>query len=192
MKNSIKNIAAITLIAFMAFSFTTEGPNKKEIKVEKSKIVWKGYKVTGSHEGVINIKSGYLNFNEDKLTSGEFIINMNSITSTDLEGEYKEKLEGHLKSDDFFGVEKFPTAILVFKKVNATGKNSYNITGDLTIKGKTQIVSFNFSVYGNKANASLKIDRTAFDVKYGSTSFFEGLKDKAIYDEFDLIVDLEF
>jgi polyisoprenoid-binding protein YceI len=192
MKNSIKNIAAVLIVAFIAFSFTTVNEDKKEIKVENSKIVWKGYKVTGSHEGLISIKSGFLNFNEEKLTGGEFTVDMTTITNTDLEGEYKGKLEGHLKSDDFFGIEKFPIASLIFTNVKSTGKNSYEVTGDLTIKGKTETVVFNLSVYGNKANASLKIDRSKFDVKYGSTSFFEGLKDKAIYDEFDLVADLEF
>ena len=192
MKKSIKNIATIAVVAFMTFSFTTVEGDKKEIKTENSKVVWKGYKVTGSHQGVIAIKSGQLTFNEDKLTGGDFIIDMSTITNTDLEGEYKGKLEGHLKSDDFFGIEKFPTASLIFKKVKSTGKNSYEVTGDLTIKGKTGSVTFDVSIYGNKANASLKIDRTKFDVRYGSTSFFDGLKDKAIYDEFDLIADLEF
>ena len=81
---------------------------------------------------------------------------------------------------------------MYFTKVKSVGKNSYEITGDITIKGKTETVSFNVSVYGSKSNVSLKIDRTKFDVRYGSTSFFDGLKDKAIYDEFDLVVDLEF
>jgi polyisoprenoid-binding protein YceI len=192
MKHSIKNIAAIAILAFMTFSFTTVEGEKKEIKVENSKVVWKGYKVTGSHHGVIAIKSGGLTFNENKLTGGEFIIDMSTITNTDLEGEYKGKLEGHLKSDDFFGVEKFPTASLIFTNVKSTGKNSYKVTGDITIKGKTESMTFDVSIYGNKANASLKIDRTKFDVRYGSTSFFDGLKDKAIYDEFDLVADLEF
>jgi len=192
MKNSIKNMAAIAIIALITFSFTTIEEDKKEIKTETSKVVWKGYKVTGSHEGVIAIKSGHLNFNEEKLIGGEFTIDMSTITNTDLEGEYKGKLEGHLKSDDFFGVEKFPTATLNFTNVKAVGKNSYKVTGDITIKGKTESMEFDLSVYGNKANASLKIDRSKFDVRYGSTSFFDGLKDKAIYDEFDLIADLEF
>ena len=192
MKNSIKNMATIAIIALITFSFTTIEEEKKEIKTETSKVVWKGYKVTGSHEGVIAIKSGHLNFNEEKLIGGEFIIDMSTITNTDLEGEYKGKLEGHLKSDDFFGVEKFPTSTLNFTNVKAVGKNSYKVTGDITIKGKTESMEFDLSVYGNKANASLKIDRSKFDVRYGSTSFFDGLKDKAIYDEFDLIADLEF
>ncbi len=192
MKNSIKNIVTLVIIAFMAFSFTTVEGDKKDIKVDNSKVVWKGYKVTGSHEGVISIKSGHLDFDKDKLTGGSFEIEMSTITVTDLEGEYKGKLEGHLKSDDFFGVEKFPTASIIFTNVKSTGKNSYEVTGDITIKGKTDSVTLDVSIYGNKANASLKIDRTKFDVRYGSTSFFDGLKDKAIYDDFDLVADLEF
>ena len=192
MKNSIRNSIAIILVALLTFSFTTIEDGKKEIDIQNSSVVWKGYKVTGSHQGVIAIKSGHLNFNNEKLVGGSFIIDMTTITSTDLEGDYKSKLEGHLKSDDFFGIEKFPVASLVFTTVKPTGKNGYTITGDVTIKGKTEQIIFDLSVYGNKANASLKIDRTKFDVRYGSTSFFDGLKDKAIYDEFDLIADIEF
>ncbi|WP_445738022.1 YceI family protein [Mariniflexile sp.] len=192
MKNTIKNLAIVALVAFTAFSFTNIKAEKKEIKLDKSKVVWKGYKVTGSHEGTVNIKSGFLNFESDKLVGGEFVMDMATLVSTDLEGEYKGKLEGHLKSDDFFGVEKHPTASLVFTKVVASGKNAYTVTGNLTIKGKTNPITFTMSIYGNKATASLKVDRTKFGVEYNSTSFFENLKDKAIYDEFDLVSDLEF
>jgi polyisoprenoid-binding protein YceI len=192
MKNSIKSIATLVIVAFMTFSFTTVEEDRKQIKLENSKVVWKGYKVTGSHVGIISIKSGYLNFGEEILTGGSFEIDMSTISVTDLEGKDKGKLEVHLKSNDFFGVEKFPAATLLFTKVKSVGKNSYEVKGDITIKGKTETISFNVSVYGSKANVSLKIDRTKFDIRYGSTSFFDGLKDKAIYDEFDLVADLEF
>jgi len=119
-------------------------------------------------------------------------MDMTTISSTDLTGGTKNKLDGHLKSNDFFGVEKFPTATLVFKDVKSTGKNSYEVTSDITIKGKTLPVKVTVSVYGSKANATLKIDRTKFDVRYGSTSFFDDLKNKAIYDDFDIVADLEF
>lgn len=191
MKNLFRTIA-VFVMAFMAFSFTTLNEGKKEIKIENSKVVWKGYKVTGSHEGTIAIKSGFLNFNADQLIGGEFTIDMTTISSTDLVGEYKGKLDGHLKSADFFGVENFPTAKLVFTEVKSSGKNSYEVSGNITIKNITEPVSFDLSVYGNKANAALKIDRSKFDVRYGSSSFFDGLKDKAIYDEFDIVADLEF
>ena len=192
MKNIIKNIAILTIAVVCMVSFTTIEKEKKEIKTESSKVVWKGYKVTGSHEGTIAIKSGVLIFEADKLAGGEFVIDMTTINTTDLEGDYKNKLDGHLKSDDFFGVEKYATASLVFTKVTASGKNSYNVTGDLTIKGTTNAVSFTMSIYGQKATASLKIDRTLYNVRYGSASFFDDLKNKAIYDEFDLIADLAF
>ena len=192
MKKTIKNLAIVALVAFTTFSFTTKAGEKKEIKIDKSKVVWKGYKVTGSHEGTIAIQSGSLTFDNGKLTGGEFVIDMTTINSTDLDGSSKGKLDGHLKSDDFFGVENHPTAKLVFTKVAASGKNAYNVTGNLTIKGKTNPITFVISIYGNKATTSLKVDRTKYDVRYGSTSFFDGLKDKAIYDEFDLVSDLEF
>jgi len=192
MKNRVQTIIVALIIATVTFAFTTIEDGKKEIKVETSKVTWKGYKVTGSHQGTIAIKEGQLTFKDEKLVGGEFTIDMSSIENTDMEGEYKAKLEGHLRSDDFFGVEKFPTASLVFKKVKSTGKNAYEVTADLTIKDKTNPVTFDMSIYGNKATANIKIDRTKFDVKYGSASFFDDLQDKAIYDEFDLVSDLEF
>ncbi|MEL4457302.1 YceI family protein [Lutimonas vermicola] len=192
MKNRIQTILVALVIATVSFAFTNIEDGTVEVKVEKSSVTWKGYKVTGSHKGKIALKEGTLTFNEGKLTGGEFVIDMTSIENTDMEGEYKTKLEGHLKSEDFFGVEEYPTALLTFKKVTSTGKNSYEVVGDLTIKEITKPVTFELSVYGNKATANVKIDRTKFDVRYGSTSFFDDLQDKAIYDEFDLITDLEF
>ncbi len=190
--NTIKKTTALIAITLLMVSFKSSEGLKKEVNIEKSNVTWKGYKVAGSHTGTITIKSGNLVFNDDNLTGGNFVIDMTTISVTDLEGEYKNKLEGHLKSDDFFGVAKFPTAALVFKNIKANGKNAYDVTGNITIKGKTESIDFDLSVYGNKATASLKIDRSKFDVRYGSTSFFDGLKDKAIYDDFDIVVDLEF
>ncbi len=192
MKNKLKTIGAAMIMAVITFSFSTIEGEKKEIKTDRSSVIWKGYKVTGSHKGSISLKSGHLIFNEGKLVGGEFVMDMTSLENTDLEGEYKQKLEGHLKSDDFFAVEKFPTAGLVFTKVKSTGKNAYEVTADLTIKDNTESITFEMSIYGSKATANLKIDRTDYGVKYGSVSFFDDLKDKAIYDEFDLVSDLEF
>jgi len=192
MKNRVQTIIAALIIATVTFAFTNIEDGKKTINVEKSIVTWKGYKVTGSHKGQINIKEGSLLFNDGKLSGGQFTMDMSSIQNTDMEGEYKAKLEGHLKSDDFFGVSNYPTASLVFTKVESTGKNSYRVMADLTIKDKTNQVTFEMSIYGNKATANLKIDRTLFGVRYGSASFFDDLQDKAIYDEFDLVTDLEF
>ena len=192
MKNRIKNLVVLALIATVTFAFSTLNKEKKAIKTDDSKVIWKGYKVTGSHEGTIGIESGELVFEEDKLVGGNFVIDMTSIVVTDLQGDYKGKLEGHLKSDDFFGVANHPKASLVFTNVESSGKNAYSVTGDLTIKEITHPITFSMSIYGSKANATLKIDRSKYDVKYGSTSFFDNLKDKAIYDEFDLVSDLQF
>lgn len=192
MKNSIKYSFMLLAVSLLALSFTLSEIQNKTVKTESSSVVWKAYKVTGSHEGTIDLKSGSLTFDGDVLTGGEFVIDMSTIACTDLEGDYKSQLEGHLKSDDFFSVDSYATSKLVLSKVKSSGKNSYSAEADLTIKGKTNKVEFDLSVYGNKANASLKIDRTQYDVRYGSTAFFDGLKDKAIYDEFDLVVDLEF
>ena len=187
------NILKNTLILVLAISFASfTAISEKTISVENSKVIWKGYKVTGSHEGTIALKTGTLKFEADKLIGGNFSIDMTTITNTDIEGEYAQKLEGHLKSDDFFGVANHPTAEIIFTSVKASGKNSYTIVADLTIKGKTNPVTFELSIYGSKATAAIKIDRTKYDVKYGSSSFFDNLKDKAIYDEFDLVVDLQF
>lgn len=189
-----KGIFSLALALVFGSATATEpvAEEKKEVKTDASTITWKAYKVTGSHTGTVDLQSGSLTFDGDKLTGGEFVADMTSLISTDLEGDGKGKLEGHLKADDFFGVEKHETSKLVFKEVKSTGKNSYEVTGDLTIKGITKPVVFDVSVYGSKATATVKVDRTKYDIKYGSGSFFENLGDKTIYDEFDLVVDLEF
>jgi len=171
---------------------TTKAVEKKVINIEASTITWKAYKVTGSHEGTINLASGNLDFNGTILTGGAFVVDMTTINTTDLEGEYKQKLDGHLHSDDFFGTATHKTASLEITSVKASGKNAYNATANLTIKNITKEVNFTISVYGSKATANLKVDRSQFDVRYGSGSFFDNLGDKTIYDEFDLVVDLQF
>ena len=189
-----RSIFTIILAFFTAGIYATEAVADETVKVkaEESTVTWKAYKVTGSHTGTVALKSGDLVFDNGTLKGGEFVVDMTSIICTDLEGEYKQKLEGHLKSDDFFSVASHQTSKLVFTNVKATGKNSYEVTGNLTIKGITKPVTFDVSVYGSKATATLKVDRAQYDVRYGSGSFFDDLGDKTIYDEFDLVVDLEF
>lgn len=182
---------SISILA-LVFSVASLTAQEKKINTETSNITWKGYKVTGSHEGTLDFKDGSLVFKNDKLSAGEFVVDMTTLTVTDLEGGMKGKLEGHLKSDDFFSTEKNTTSKLVFTVGKATGKNAYAAKGKLTIKNITKPVDFTISVYGSKATASLKIDRTDFDIKYKSGSFIENLGDKAIYDDFDLVVDLQF
>lgn len=180
------------VMALVVASLTASAQNKK-IDVKKSSIGWVGKKVTGQHSGTINFSEGTLVFNGKKLRGGKFTVDMNSITVTDLEaGKGKEKLEGHLKADDFFGTDKFGTATLEIKLISANGDDTYNVTADLTIKGISKPVNFTIAVKGNKATANLKVDRTKYDIKYGSGSFFDNLGDKAINDEFELNVSLQF
>ncbi len=192
MKKSPLSVVLALVFGASAMATTPVADEKVAVKTGESKVTWKAYKVTGSHTGTVVLKEGALVFDEGTLTGGEFVVDMTSLISTDLEGEYKQKLEGHLKSDDFFGVAQHPTSKLVFTDVKASGKNSYEVTGDLTIKGITKPVTFDVSIYGNKATATLKVDRARYNVRYGSGSFFDNLGDKTIYDEFDLVVDLEF
>ncbi len=191
MKKTILSIALALVFGFSATATTPIDGEKKEVKASESTVTWKGYKVTGSHEGTIDLKSGYLEMDGKKLTGGEFTVDMTSLSNSDLEGDSKGKLEGHLKSDDFFGVATHPTAKLVFTSVKPLNKNSYTVTGDLTIKETTKPITFVVSVYENKATATMKVDRAEYDVRYGSGSFFDNLGDKTIYDEFDLVVDLQ-
>lgn len=192
MKKTLKKLLALLLIVFSSYSFTNLLVEETEINLDESTITWKGYKVTGSHEGTIKFNSGTLTFNDGTLVDGAFSMDMNSIKCTDLEGNSARNLEGHLKSKDFFETESHPNAMLQFKEVIMNGENNYRVKGDLTIKGITNSIDFDFAVDGNNASAALKIDRAKFNVKYKSPSFFEGLKDKVIYDDFDITVNLKF
>ncbi|MDT0559613.1 YceI family protein [Ichthyenterobacterium sp. W332] len=189
MKNRIFKSVFIFALAISFVSFTTV--KEKVIKVKDSKVTWIGHKVTGEHTGTIDVKEGILIFSEDQLAGGNFTIDMTTINTTDLSGGGKTKLDGHLKSADFFGVEKHPTATLVFSNVTKKG-DDYLVSADLTIKNITNPVKFKLTMDGNKATTAFKVDRTKYDIKYGSASFFDGLKDRAIYDEFDLNVTLVF
>ncbi|HBL74671.1 MAG: lipid-binding protein [Bacteroidetes bacterium GWF2_42_66] len=162
-------------------------------KVDKTKstVKWLGKKVTGQHNGTISFSEGALQVANGKPSGGEFVIDMNSIVDEDLtDATWNQKLVGHLKSDDFFGVEKFPTAKLVLTNVTAKGGNKYLFKGDLTIKGITHPAEFeaSFSMSGNSVSAegTLVIDRSKYDVRYGSGKFFDNLGDKTIYDDFTL------
>jgi len=193
MKRQILTLAftAATLGAF------AEGDNQSSMTVitQESQVEWLGKKVTGEHYGTIAVSKGDLQLENDVLTGGSFEIDMNTIVNKDLENaEYNQKLVGHLKSDDFFGVEKYPTAKFVITGVEKKGTSKYLVHGDITIKGITKSISFptQLAVYGNKASAtaSITIDRSEFNIRYGSGSFFDGLGDKMIYDEFTLDVTL--
>ena len=188
----MKTLKTLVLATITTIVLTTTAQTKK-IDAAKSTINWVGKKVTGQHSGTIAIKSGALVFKKGKLAGGTFVVNMASINTTDLKaGEGKEDLDGHLKSPDFFGTEKFPTSTLVFKKLATKAGGVYAITADLTIKGITKPITFDLATTANSATSIFKINRTLYDIKYGSGSFFENLGDKTIADDFELTIALKF
>ncbi|MGY5847810.1 YceI family protein [Salegentibacter sp. HM20] len=165
---------------------------KKQVNAQASNVAWKGKKVLGSHEGTIDLKDGVLEFENNEIKGGEFVMDMTTITCTDLTGDDKAGLEGHLNSDDFFGIEKYPTSKLVITSVAKKDDGTYGVVGDLTIKEKTNPVTFDLDFSEESATTKLSIDRSKFDVRYGSGSFFSNLGNQTIYDNFDLNIDLRF
>jgi len=189
----IRLFSTLILSAMVGFAFSPLADNVETVSIntEESVIEWKAYKVTGKHNGTVKIQNGNLEMEDGKLVGGSFDIDMTSITVDDLEGGSKAKLEGHLKSADFFNVEEFNQAKFVITRVISRGQpGDYKIEGDLTIKGISKPIKFNTMMKDNVAEASITIDRTDFNVRYGSGTFFENLGDKTIYDDFDLNIKL--
>lgn len=172
-------------------SFTQMGTLKKKIDIKESQVTWIGKKMTGEHSGTIQLKDGFFLMENEDLVGGEFTIDMNSIEVTDLSGEDKTNLEGHLKSDDFFGTEVYPLSNMVFKSITKKG-DVYQITANLTIKEITHPITFDLKMDKGSASAKFQIDRAKYNVRYGSGSFFSNLGDKTIYDKFDVAVTLKF
>lgn len=190
----MKKIAIVFFVLVFAFSFTQAQTYK--VDAEKSTINWLAKKVTGQHEGTVKLKSGELLFAKKTFKGGSFVINMQSIVCTDLKDEETNaKLIGHLKSDDFFSVDKFTDATLVITKVVPKGKVDYQIKGKLTIKGITNDIEFpaTVSLSNGKVvgSAKISVDRTKYNVRYGSSKFFDSLGDKTINDVFEIFVKLE-
>lgn len=188
--------------ALAASADITNAEKVYNLDVASSKIEWKGSKLLGSdyHDGVITPQSGKLGFSDNQPIAGEIVIDMTTISNTDLaeSPEDQAKLEGHLKSDDFFGVEQFPQAKFVITTVAAQGNNSYTVKGNLTIRDKTEAIEFPAEISqsdsGISAVAKLTFDRSKFNVKFRSTSFAEFVdiaKDKVIDDKIELKLSLK-
>lgn len=157
-----------------------------------SKVSWSGSKATGTHTGTLNVTSGNVDTKDGKVVGGTFNIDMNSLACTDLEaGKGKEKLEGHLKSPDFFNVAANPTSTFTITNVN-----NGNVTGNLTMMGVTKSITFPATIGMSDSGVTVSsndftINRTDFGMKYGSASFFDNLKDKAINDKVGLKIQLK-
>lgn len=187
------------ILMLVVFLMTTQFVSAQEFYINDSgsKVEWFATKVTGKHNGDIKTKEGNFTFEKNKLKAGKVVIDMNTINTTDIQGEYKDKLDGHLKAADFFDVSTFPESVLVIKSVkNKKGKGTNTIiTADLTIKGVTNEIIFpaNILVKDNNAfaNASITIDRTKWNIVYGSGSVFKSIGDKAINDNIVFKIKLE-
>lgn len=193
-----KTILGITLAVATVLSVNA---NKKHnhanltVNTEKSVVNWTGKKVAGEHTGTIKIKNGTIHLHDGAFSGGEVTIDMTSIFVTDLKaGQGKEKLEGHLSAPDFFDVAKHATASLKTTGVKMQKENTYTISADLTIKGITKPIEFSAVVKTKDgklaAVAEMEVDRTLYDIKYGSGKFFDSLGDKMIDDNFTIQFEL--
>jgi polyisoprenoid-binding protein YceI len=175
------------------------------IDTEGSNIEWFGRKVSGKHNGTIDFKGGYVEMDGDNITGGEVVIDMESITVKDLEGEWKTKLENHLKGfdegkeDHFFDVAKHPTADFKITKVTTlegSDKGNIMVYGDMTIKGKTNSVAATafYAVDENRMKVEipeLVLDRTKWGVNFNSKTVWEEVTDDFIYDDIKLSIRFE-
>lgn len=188
-------LALALLVTSSAFAQTKEMTTTYTVDTQKTKIEWTGSKVSGKHYGNVSVKNGNLVFKGAELTGGEVVIDMKSMTVTDLtDKETAGKFLGHMQSPDFFDTAKYPESKLVVKSTKKVG-NDLEVTGDLTMIGKTSPVVFKVTEWKwtdklVTGKANIKVDRTKFGLKYGSGQFFKGLGDKMIHDEFTLNVDL--
>lgn len=184
----------LLLVVFVSSAFIAPifNPTTYKVDLEKSSLTWVGKKLTGSHNGTIELQSGNLIFNDKKLTGGNFTIDMATIKDADK----NQKLEGHLKADDFFGVDKFATSTFVIKKIIDAGAGTVNVTGNLTIKGVTNSITFPAAVTWISDDSvvatagKVVVDRTKFGIKFRSKGIFPDIGDKMIYDDFELAIKL--
>ncbi|MBD41523.1 MAG: lipid-binding protein [Flavobacteriaceae bacterium] len=177
--------AVFLLSSFFTFSQTN-------FNLEKSKVKWTGKKITNaSHWGHINFTKAEITFDGDVISTGNFIVDMTSISVDDISGGGKSRLENHLKDDDFFSVDKFNNAELEILEKSEMIDNKYQVEANLTIKGITNPITFEMTpVDDGSFKALLVFDRSTYDVQYRSGSFFENLGDRLILDDVVLEVNL--
>lgn len=184
-------ITATTILSSFTFK---ERADNYVVDVKKSTLKWTAYEVVGQHTGTVKISNGTLVANGNNLSGGSFTADMNSIVISDLKGNSNKTLMNHLKADDFFSVYNHPTATFTITKVSP-GTDRVNITGNLSIKGVVNSITFpaTVKIQNNQISAvaeNIRVDRTKYDIKYRSESIFGDIGDKAIKDEFQLSVNL--
>tara|TARA_Y100000589_G_scaffold332028_1_gene388666 strand:+ start:6857 stop:7831 length:975 start_codon:yes stop_codon:yes gene_type:complete len=173
--------------AVLSTSFNNSSSDMFDL--DKSFLEWKAYKVTGSHEGTLKLSEIDLDFVNGQISGGTVKVDMTTIQCTDLSGNGKNSLEGHLMSEDFFSVDDFPFSKIIIDDIKLLNE-TYQIKATITIKGHSEKIEFDAVLHDNMITSNIKIDRTKFNIKYGSGSFFDDLGDNMIYDEFDLSITL--
>jgi len=165
--------------------------NIYNVETAQSQITWTGREVSTSyHYGTLDFVYGSFEISNGAIVNGEFIVDMTSINNQDMEGDSKARLEGHLKSDDFFSVESYPTASISINSSELISDGKWNVSADLSIKGFTHPVNFEMISSEDGWSANLVFDRSKYDVRFRSGSFFENLGDKLIYDDIELSINL--
>lgn len=192
----LAQVTLVVLIVLIALPSASFAQTTYMVDSKASSLIWHGEKVLGKHWGYVTIDNGWIKKDGDTYT-GEFYIDMTSITDEDIEDpESRGKLVGHLKSDDFFSVNNYKMSKFKLTKVEAKDYGEYNhvVVGDLTIKGITKQISFPAKIeISDKvmtAKAEFEINRTWWNIKYGSGNFFDDLGDKMIYDDIKFELDL--
>jgi polyisoprenoid-binding protein YceI len=221
----ISNLIGLSVIVLLAVACSGGGPKTEtrdaretkavvadlvySVNLSESYVAWEGYKPTGKHDGTMNLKSGKLKFSGNDLVGGEFVMDMNTIVVLDItDAGMNARLKGHLESDDFFDIEKYPTAKFVITDVEAidgtkVDKSSergdlvptHAISGNLTMKDVTKNITFNAmvsregSIFTAQTNQFF-LDRVTWNVQYGSKTLFSDLKDNFINDEMGIRIHL--
>jgi polyisoprenoid-binding protein YceI len=181
---------SITILSALLMSLSLTAATVK-LDTGKSKVNWLGTKVTGKHNGTVNVKSGELKIEKGILKSGVVTVDMKTIKVTD-GSPYSEKLVAHLNSNDFFAVDVKGNDVATFttNSIKAMGKGKYKVEGSLMIKKKKAPVNLILNEKGGQYTGELKFDRTKYDIRYGSGNFFSDLGDKMIHDEVVLNITL--
>jgi polyisoprenoid-binding protein YceI len=190
----MKIIISTIFIVLSSFSFS-ENSTPTTVNKTESTVSWNAKKVTGEHYGKVPLQDAQLDYSNGKITGGSFTMDMVNLTVEDIaDANSNKRLADHLRSDDFFSVEKFNTSTFKITEAKSSNGKDYTITGTLTIKGISNTVTFPATVSVEKgkivANADITFDRTKYDIKYRSGNYFENLADKMIYDDVTLKVKL--
>jgi polyisoprenoid-binding protein YceI len=196
MKRLAYIFTAMTIALLNNTAIAGEGNNEYKVNTSESKINWLGTKPGGEHYGIVKISNGTLNIEDGELKGGNFVIDLRSIENLDIESEaWNKKLVDHLKSEDFFYVDKYPTGVFTITEVEKNTSELYRLTGNLELRGITKTIRFNANVaFENEIlkakTPKLVLDRTQWKIEAMSKTVFTDLKDKYVDDEMQIEIEL--